>query len=1280
MHKKLIICVLLGVYTFFAPLRAQEYRIRNITNTDGLSNSSVNTVFQDRSGLLWFGTWDGLNSYNGQDFHVYLPAPGDSTSLDNNVIRQMAQSADGTLWIATDRGVNSFSAQEGLFRRHFSGSMHGTAVSEFSFHLLTSPDGEIGCVVSGHGVFRYHANGSFTRTAPPPGRRVLQAVMDKARRVWVLSDEGNLYCNGIVRETGIRFFFYDTEKDHFWVQDDRSYHLLGTKTAKSWNIGPIRAAATDGTYQYLGTGEGLYRYAPLDGSLTLILPDVPVLSVCCGSQRIIWVGSDMQGIWQLSPRPFDFGAVSSLFGASAVRCFSRSANGDLAVGTKGAGIFILTRERTAKHITTEQGLLHNNVYCLEDDGEAVWIGTDGNGLNYWEKGSRKMQALQFPDSLILSSVYALLPEGKDSLWVGTSGNGLFRLLLNRNVRPYQVKGFTHYPHLQLGSDVVYSLLPTWNGHLFVGTRGGGLRIVDKHTGQVFPARPELPDDILCLRRASDGALLAGTSSGLFRFGDSWEEISRYSRENGLPSNTIHGILEDARGHIWASTNNGLARIDLASGQVTTYQAEDGLQDNEFSDGAFYESDGDFFFGGIRGFNWFDPLTVAPATFMPSPLLDEIRIDNETAHLRQETLVLNPHVRQLSFRFAPLDYLWAKRCWISYSLDGFTPGWVNIQDSRTISFSNLPPGEYTLRVRCSNGDRIWSDEMYVLPIRKMPEWWETPFARVMYVLLGLLIIGLLVRQARYRFQVEAEKSKTEAVHEAKLDFFTNIAHEFSNSLTLIYGPCEELMQSGRMDGKERQYLESIETNSNRMRTLIQQLISFRKAETGHLSIQIGEVDLLALTAQERSYFQDEMVRRGIHFQLDAPEDGLIWTADGDSMEKLLFNLLSNAVKYTPDGERITVSLIPDDHWLDIKVTNTGVGIAEEQRLKIFDRYEVLNRFERALSKGRTSSGIGLALCKSLVELHNGSIEILSDGQNFTCFHVRLPRLEVKETGAPYTGKGTLAPIISEHPKPAEEAPVSTYKQDVVLVVDDDASIRNFISGILSPRFSVLEAASGEDALERMSQTEPRIIISDLKMPGMDGAMLLKTLRENPKTRHIPFILLSGQGTADTPFEALETGADAYLEKPFHPRHLLARIDRLLGRDAEVIAYSQSGRSSVEQFAGREMKKADRQLLAAVSEVIVENLASDSLSPDSIADAVSISRMQLYRKLKELTGMTPTGFIRQMRLERAAHLLKSSNKTVQEIMFACGFSTKTYFYREFSKQFGVTPGEYRGSEKV
>ena len=365
---------------------------------------------------------------------------------------------------------------------------------------------------------------------------------------------------------------------------------------------------------------------------------------------------------------------------------------------------------------------------------------------------------------------------------------------------------------------------------------------------------------------------------------------------------------------------------------------------------------------------------------------------------------------------------------------------------------------------------------------------------------------------------------------------------------------------------------------------------------------------------------------------------------------------------------------------MKVTNTGVGIAEEQRLKIFDRYEVLNRFERALSKGRTSSGIGLALCKSLVELHNGSIEILSDGQNFTCFHVRLPRLEVKETGAPYTGKGTLAPIISEHPKPAEEAPVSTYKQDVVLVVDDDASIRNFISGILSPRFSVLEAASGEDALERMSQTEPRIIISDLKMPGMDGAMLLKTLRENPKTRHIPFILLSGQGTADTPFEALETGADAYLEKPFHPRHLLARIDRLLGRDAEVIAYSQSGRSSVEQFAGREMKKADRQLLAAVSEVIVENLASDSLSPDSIADAVSISRMQLYRKLKELTGMTPTGFIRQLRLERAAHLLKSSNKTVQEIMFACGFSTKTYFYREFSKQYGVTPGEYRGSEKA
>lgn len=1279
MLKKLLTGIFVGVYTIFTPLAAQEYRIRNITNADGLSNSSVNMVFQDRSGLLWFGTWDGLDSYNGQDFHVYLPTPGDSTSLDNNVIRQMTQSADGTLWVATDRGVDSFSPQERKFRRFFSGSMHGTAVSEFSFHLINSPDGEVGAVVSGHGVFRYNADGSFTRIAQSKNRRVLQAVMDKARRVWVLSDDGNLYCNGSVRETGVRFFFYDADKDHLWVQDADSYHLMGAKSTINWTIGTIRAAATDGTYHYLGTSEGLYRFTPLDGTLVLILPDVPVLSVCCGTQRIIWVGSDMQGIWQLSPRPFDFGAVGGLFSASAVRCFSRFANGDLAVGTKGAGIFILTRDRTARHFTTKQGLLHNNVYCLEDDGDVVWIGTDGSGLNYMEKANRKIQQLQIPDSLQLSSVYALYPEGRDTLWVGTSGYGLYQLLLNRTTRPYHVTGVTHYPHVQLGSDIVYSLLPSWGGNLFVGTRGGGLRLVDRNTGQVYPARPELPDDILCLRRASDGALLVGTSSGLFRYGNSWNEASRYSRENGLPSNTIHGILEDAQGHIWVSTNNGLARIDLISEQVTTYQAEDGLQDNEFSDGAFYENDGDFFFGGIRGFNWFDPLTVAPATFMPTPLLDEIHIDNTPAHLNQETLVLEPHVRQLSFRFVPLDYLWAKRCWISYSLDGFTPNWVNIQDSRSISFSNLPPGEYTLRVRCSNGDRIWSDETFVLPIRKLPEWWETPLARVMYVLLGLLLVGLLIRQARYRFQVEAEKSKTEAVHEAKLDFFTNIAHEFSNSLTLIYGPCEELMQSGRMDGRERQYLESIETNSNRMRTLIQQLISFRKAETGHLSIQIGQVDLLALTAQERSYFQDEMVRRGIHFQLDAPENGLIWTADGDSMEKLLFNLLSNAVKYTPNGERITVSMVADDHWLDMKVTNTGVGIAEEQLIKIFDRYEVLNRFERALSKGRTSSGIGLALCKSLVELHNGSIEILSDGQHYTCFHVRLPKLDVEDTGVLYMGKDSPQPLKAETPKATDEAIVPTYKQDTVLVVDDDTSIRNFISGILSPRFSILEASDGKEALERIGQTEPRIIISDLKMPGIDGAALLKTLRENPKTRHIPFILLSGQGTADTPFEALETGADAFLEKPFHPRHLLARIDRLLGRDAEVIAYSQSGRSSVEQFAGREMKKTDRQLLAAISDYIVENMASDTLSPESVADAVSISRMQLYRKLKELTGTTPTGFIRQMRLERAAHLLKSSNKTVQEIMFACGFSTKTYFYREFAKLFGVTPGEYRGAEK-
>jgi YesN/AraC family two-component response regulator len=366
-------------------------------------------------------------------------------------------------------------------------------------------------------------------------------------------------------------------------------------------------------------------------------------------------------------------------------------------------------------------------------------------------------------------------------------------------------------------------------------------------------------------------------------------------------------------------------------------------------------------------------------------------------------------------------------------------------------------------------------------------------------------------------------------------------------------------------------------------------------------------------------------------------------------------------------------------MEMDVTNDGVGIPKDKQATIFNRYDVLNRFEKALQKGRTSNGIGLALCQSLVELHNGHIEIISDGLTYTCFHVSVPHLEPDTSLPVFSGSAAIQESRADIP-PEEEAPMSARPAaETVLVVDDDDSVREFVTGILSPRFNVVAASGAEEALRLMAQSEPKIVVSDLAMPGMDGLQLRAKMREDERLGHIPFILLTGESAVDTQIKALEGGVDAYIAKPFHPRHLLARIERVLSRDTEVIRYSQSAQASVEKVAGKEIKKADKALLTSITDIILANLDKESLNADIIAGELNISKVQLYRKLKATVDMTTTEYIRSVRLEQAQHLLTTGNMSVQEIMYACGFVTKTYFYREFQKKYGATPGEFRRSQK-
>ncbi|MDD5185021.1 MAG: response regulator [Paludibacter sp.] len=1138
----------------------------------------------------------------------------------------------------------------------------------------------------------------------------------------------------------IEAVFYHKHNE-IWLQtsDEKmySYHisegLLTDYKMEKQNTGIVTSILFTDTYQFWGTEDGLFRYDLKTKQVDPVLPNVSVLSLFAGTQQIIWVGTDMQGIWQLSPSREKFHSYSTenipSFGNSAVRTFFEDQNRTLWVGTKGSGIYTFTHKgenlepKFVKHLTTANGLLSNSVFTIVGGrNNEYWIGTDGRGINYYDSKSNRLSTLFVSDSLQrsvnLTSIYSILPTGGNILWVGTSGYGMYRLEIDRNTRPYSIRSYKQYIFdnnrpSSLSNNIVYSIIQDDNTHLWIATRGGGLNRFDSMTGQFKAFRFSSgnsgsisSDDILCLYKDRKGFLWAGTSMGLnklLRFEKGNPVFAQFTEKEGMPNNTIHGILEDNEQNLWLSTNKGIAKMvhDRSNYRIISYFKKDGLQNNEFSDGAFYESPvtHQLFFGGISGFNEFNPLEISHSSYMPTLLLDAFYVDNVEKNISEylsfkntnETLQLSYKNKSFSFRFIPVDYLSGSKCEISYLLEGYQKDWIQLGTSNTIVFTNLPKGDYVLKVRCSNADKIWSEKYFTLPITMLPPWWASTIAYICYSVLFFLLLFIIQRFVKNQIRVrnniqikELEKQKIEEIHQAKLRFFTNIAHEFSNSLTLIYGPCEQLLRTHASDDYTRKYVNIIKSNSERMQTLIQQMIDFRKAETGHLQLSIEKVNIPELVKFVLENFYEMLEQKNIQLSLTFTPKIFHWQTDRDSIEKIIFNLVSNAVKYTPENEQINIFVEIIAERLSIRATNTGVGIKQEFQKSIFDRFEVLDRFEMQVSKGIvTRNGIGLALCKNIVEVLEGTIEVESDGETFTTFMVNLPEQLMDKTVEIKSIKSSTVAFktneIREEIKDKIQISVPDMeKEGLILILDDEKEIRELLRDFLGNRYEIAEAANGREAIELMRIRMPMIIICDIIMPVMNGVEFLKIMKEQELTRHIPIILLSSKSTVENQIEGLEVGADAYLSKPFHPRHLEAIIESLLNRNKAVLDYSESTYAALEQFEGKLIHKEDKELMLHITRIIHLQMDNESLTIDFIANEMAISKMQLYRKMKDIIGQTPTEYIRSIRLKQAEKLLKSTNKTVQEIMYNCGFNNKAYFYREFAKKYHLTPKEYRNQK--
>ena len=959
-----------------------------------------------------------------------------------------------------------------------------------------------------------------------------------------------------------------------------------------------------------------------------------------------------------------------------------------------------------KHFTTSNGLSSDRVYCFRKSNYYpwVWIGTEGPGVSYYSLVDKQVHTMASLVDTKIRYVHAIREVNDSTLWMATTGDGLLEVVIGRKggelVIKY-VKSFILEKDGKVCNEFHSMSYDDEASLLYLGSRGGyGLVCFNLLTKkyEFIPmnnAGNRAVGDVLCMCYSKDSTFYLGASSGMTQMklhSGNPAEVRQYSRIDGIKNDMVHGILEDSDGCVWLSTNKGLTKYNPHNRFFHNYESPD-LDVTEFSDDAYWKCPytGKLFFGGINGVIWVDPQNDRQENYKPALHFFEMKMGHETHSLYDYTdqktgyVTIPPNISTFSISFVATDYIHGENYEYSYLLENYNTSWTELQKDNEVVFTKLPYGNYVLKVRYKN-DVFDSDaKEYFLHIRVLPPWYRGSWAMIAYgLVLATICSGIVYWLRRRIVEKQAEvarkirEEQKEKLYEAKLNFFANITHELCTPLTLINGVNDYIkISADRLaDGKLEKYARILGENVTNLNELIQEILDIRKIEeVGFSHIQIKRVSVSSLIRKQCESFIPVAEQNGINFTFSDVDKPVYWNTDVPSLKKIIRNLVSNAFKYTEQKGTIDVSVRIENESLIIKVYNTGKGIAEADLKTIFDRFHILGDLDGNNYTQMTSrNGLGLFICHSMVQLLRGEINVESKEGESVGFIVTLPYLEVEEMDLDEQADEEV-PVVQPVVSAVAAETTGNIGNPVILVVDDNRDIVWLIKETLSSEYAVREAFNAEEALALMDQQTPDLIITDIMMPSMDGFALISRIKSDKFTRHIPLIVVSAKVSENEQAEGLDLGADVSLPKPFSSVVLHSVVNRLMANKKELKDYYYSPESAYEQSGGQLIHQEDKEFMDSVTAIIKENLARDTLRPELIADKLGMNTRALYRRFKKISPLTPSDFIKDYRMMHAARLLVTTNLSVQEIIYQVGISNKSYFYREFSAKYGVTPGEYR-----
>lgn len=1326
----------------------------HIGNKNGLSNSAVTITYEDSRGYIWFGTWDGLNRYDGSEIVVFKPDPSKKGFISNNIIRDIFEDTNNNLWVVTENGINRYNYSDDSFESH----LVNCNTKEYKENLYigeTSTDGDIYCLIKDIGFYRYNdKNKSFDILRTSTSKGIVNFFIDNNSSAYFIFKNGmvelySLKPFNLIKEYNLNHTI--NSENNWLIESDSIHYLVYSQELGSVNFlsieNPttlevklpskfmlptvIKKAKTKGQF-WLGCDNGeIIRIENLTAkkpiATQIILEKISELNIKIWDisetyPDLLWIGTDGNGVHKYSFKGKPFNSLTKgelsqgYLSHNIVRAISEDKYGNIFIGTRGDGLNKISKGRSTQNIDMSNGLSNNAVLSLGTDKyENLWIGTDGEGIDMLDQKSGKIH--HFPTDfenapeLNFRSVYAICMDAFGDIWLGTSGYGIIQLSIKKTTNSYIISHWAQFkstPQNGLVSNIVYAISEGEPNILWIGSRGGGLQQFNTISKKFQPLQTRGQNilnnnDVLSICYSQYQELWVGTSGGLNHINLSVNplEITYYSENTGLANNTIHALEQDKSGNIWASTNKGLTKIERNTNAISNFYSTDGLSNFEYTDGASFQSTktGNIYFGGINGIDWFHPDSIKMSQHFPKLVFTDFYINQEKQIAGKNGSVLSNHIAKtdsillkhnqnfFTFSFTTLNFHNKTKTKYSYILENFYPEWTHVKSGRNISFTNVPPGQYRLRVRWTNVDGIWNNAEHTVYIEIKPAWYETMVAYISYYLIVFILVLLSFRFYSWRVKEknniiiqELKYQKLEEINTYKLQFFTNIAHEFRTPLTLIMAPAISLLEKFSNDSIIGPPLKTIHNNSKRLITLIAELTDFRKIETGNKRLKVQSSDLTLLISRITDTFTSFANQNKVRLELINKDTPALGWFDSNVVEKIVTNLISNAIKYTPKGGKVTITIAPYEKNAIISIIDTGIGIPKEVQKKIFDRFFYQFSELPKLKGAPEGSGVGLALTKSLIELHRGTISLSSTPGKGSTFKVTLPiQLDcfsdeevLMSQNVPLLANDLDLEIITENIPNINHAKSDPCNDINILIVDDNYQIRELLKDVLC-EYNVLEAENGQDAISILYNNPIDMVISDIIMPVMDGLELCSRIKESFDTCHIPVILLTAKGSIEHRIEGIEKGADSYIPKPFDPRHIKARISQLIeSRKNLRKALVNEGYISNEFIEKHDTR--DTKFIKALNKFINKNIDVAELNSESMMEELAVSKTQLYRKVKALTDLTPHGYLKKIRIKTASQLLISTDLSVSEIIDKTGFNNRTYFYRTFKEEFGTSPKEY------